>query len=102
MAKVDWNALEQEFKRKHPSRAEPPVAGANISVANIAGDAWEQAQERARIHAREREVLGFTDKAPGYESIDPNTGQMTYSPPASGLGLGKMITKGAAWAKWLA
>jgi hypothetical protein len=34
--------------------------------------------------------------------IDPNTGQMTYSPPSSGLGLGKMITKGAAWAKWLA
>jgi len=34
--------------------------------------------------------------------IDPNTGQMTYTPPRSGLGLGQMISKGAAWAAWLA
>ena len=34
--------------------------------------------------------------------IDPNTGQMTYTPPTSGLGLGAAITKGVAWAKWLA
>tara|TARA_R100000005_G_C4986823_1_gene194938 strand:- start:1298 stop:2011 length:714 start_codon:yes stop_codon:yes gene_type:complete len=34
--------------------------------------------------------------------IDPNTGQMTYTPPRSGLGLSQMISKGAAWAAWLA
>jgi len=34
--------------------------------------------------------------------IDPASGQASYTPPSSGLGLGKMITKGAAWAKWLA
>ena len=34
--------------------------------------------------------------------IDPATGQMTYTPPTSGLGLGAAITKGVAWAKWLA
>tara|TARA_B100000287_G_scaffold393203_1_gene406231 strand:- start:992 stop:1693 length:702 start_codon:yes stop_codon:yes gene_type:complete len=34
--------------------------------------------------------------------IDPNTGQMTYTPPSSGLGLSQMISKGAAWAAWLA
>jgi len=34
--------------------------------------------------------------------MDPATGQASYTPPSSGLGLGKMITKGAAWAKWLA
>ena len=34
--------------------------------------------------------------------IDPATGQATYSPPNSGLGLGKLVQKGAAWAKWLA
>ena len=34
--------------------------------------------------------------------MDPATGQATYSPPNAGLGLGKMIQKGAAWAKWLA
>jgi len=34
--------------------------------------------------------------------IDPATGQASYTPPSSGLGLGKMISKGAAWAKRLA
>tara|TARA_R110002020_G_scaffold52438_6_gene147374 strand:+ start:1677 stop:2369 length:693 start_codon:yes stop_codon:yes gene_type:complete len=34
--------------------------------------------------------------------IDPATGQMTYTPPTSGLGLGAALTKGVAWAKWLA
>ena len=34
--------------------------------------------------------------------IDPATGQMTYNPPTSGLGLGAAISKGVAWAKWLA
>ena len=33
--------------------------------------------------------------------IDPQTGQMSYEPPNSGLGLGSAIQKGAAWAKWL-
>ena len=33
--------------------------------------------------------------------IDPPTGQMSYEPPKSGLGLGGAIQKGAAWAKWL-
>ena len=34
--------------------------------------------------------------------IDPNTGQMSYSPPNSGMGLGGKLVKAAAWAKWLA
>ena len=34
--------------------------------------------------------------------IDPTTGQMSYTPPASGLGLGAALSKGVAWAKWLA
>ena len=34
--------------------------------------------------------------------IAPATGQATYTPPGSGLGLGAMIQKGAAWAAWLA
>ena len=33
--------------------------------------------------------------------IDPQTGQMSYEPPKSGLGLGGAIQKGAAWAKGL-
>ena len=34
--------------------------------------------------------------------LDPNTGQITYSPPNSGLGLGNKLVKAASWAKWLA
>ena len=34
--------------------------------------------------------------------IDPQTNQITYSPPNSGMGLGGKLVKAAAWAKWLA
>lgn len=34
--------------------------------------------------------------------IDPATGQMTYNPPQSGLGIASGIGKAVAWAKWLA
>jgi hypothetical protein len=33
---------------------------------------------------------------------DPATGQITYTPPQSGLHLGQKVAKAAAWAKWLA
>ena len=33
--------------------------------------------------------------------IDPNTGQMSYTPPSGGIGLGQKMAKAAAWAKWL-
>ena len=51
---------------------------------------------------------GYPIPPAGYDTmnnpywIDPNTGQPTYSPPGSGLGLSSMIQKGAAWAAWLA
>ncbi len=58
---------------------------------------------------------GYPIPPAGYDNynnpywIDQATGQMTYTPPSSGLGLagaaqgiGKAIGKGAAWAKWLA
>jgi len=34
--------------------------------------------------------------------IDPQTGQPTYTPPQSGLGIAQGIGKAVAWAKWLA
>ena len=34
--------------------------------------------------------------------IDPATGQPSYTPPQSGLGLASALSKGVAWAKWLA
>jgi len=51
---------------------------------------------------------GYPVPPSGYDNynnpywIDPATGQATYTPPNSGLGLGKLVQKGAAWAKWLA
>ena len=33
--------------------------------------------------------------------IEPQTGQMSYEPPQSGMHLGAALQKGAAWAKWL-
>jgi len=51
---------------------------------------------------------GYPIPPSGYDTmnnpywIDPHTGQATYTPPGSGLGLGGIIQKGAAWAAWLA
>ena len=51
---------------------------------------------------------GYPIPPAGYDNmnnpywIDPQTGQMSYTPPASGLGLANAVSKGIAWAKWLA
>lgn len=51
---------------------------------------------------------GYPVPPSGYDNynnpywLDPATGQATYTPPNSGLGLGRGIAKAAAWAKWLA
>ena len=51
---------------------------------------------------------GYPIPPSGYDNMnnpywmDPATGQASYTPPNSGLGLGKLVQKGAAWAKWLA
>ena len=51
---------------------------------------------------------GYPVPPAGYDNmnnpywIDPQTGQMSYTPPSSGLGLANAVSKGMAWAKWLA
>jgi len=51
---------------------------------------------------------GYPVPPAGYDNmnnpywIDPQTGQMSYTPPTSGLGLANAVSKGIAWAKWLA
>ena len=51
---------------------------------------------------------GYPVPPAGYDNmnnpywIDPQTGQMSYTPPQSGLGLASAVSKGIAWAKWLA
>ena len=65
-------------------------------------------QQMMQQQAAMNNQSGYPVPPAGYDQynnpywIDPQTGQATYSPPNSGLGLGKMISKGAAWAKWLA
>jgi hypothetical protein len=65
-------------------------------------------QQMMQQQAAMNNQSGYPVPPSGYDNynnpywIDPQTGQATYSPPNSGLGLGKMISKGAAWAKWLA
>ena len=50
---------------------------------------------------------GFPVQPAGYDTmgnpywVDPQTGQASYTAPGSGLGIGKMLQKGAAWAAWL-
>tara|TARA_R110000824_G_scaffold35603_2_gene111379 strand:- start:5320 stop:5988 length:669 start_codon:yes stop_codon:yes gene_type:complete len=51
---------------------------------------------------------GYPIPPQGYDSynnpywVDQQTGQMTYTPPQSGLGIASGIGKAVAWAKWLA
>ena len=55
---------------------------------------------------------GYPVPPAGYDNygnpywLDPNTGQVSYTAPSSGLGIGRAamqgIGKAAAWAKWLA
>ncbi|QDP53623.1 MAG: hypothetical protein GOVbin556_87 [Prokaryotic dsDNA virus sp.] len=77
-----------------PIQGAPPQGGMNQQMMN---------QQQAFNNQS-----GYPVPPAGYDNynnpywIDPATGQATYSPPNSGLGLSKMISKGAAWAKWLA
>ena len=77
---------------------------------NIAGQPATGAmnQNMAMGQAAMTNQSGYPVPPAGYDNynnpywIDPATGQASYTPPSAGLGLGKMIQKGAAWAKWLA
>jgi len=77
---------------------------------NIAGQPMTGGmnQNMATGQAAMTNQSGYPVPPAGYDNynnpywIDPQTGQASYTPPSAGLGLGKMIQKGAAWAKWLA
>ncbi|QDP57088.1 MAG: hypothetical protein GOVbin1782_95 [Prokaryotic dsDNA virus sp.] len=78
---------------------------ANIQGAPITGG---MNQNMAMGQGAMTNQSGYPVPPSGYDNynnpywIDPATGQATYTPPNSGLGLSKLVQKGAAWAKWLA
>ena len=85
----------------NPGGVDPSmIQGGNASVQ---ANAMMQQQQMAFNNQS-----GYPVPPAGYDNmnnpywIDPATGQMSYTPPASGLGLANAVSKGLAWAKWLA
>ena len=76
------------------------IQGSNASVS--ANNMMTQQQQAFNNQS------GYPIPPSGYDTmnnpywIDPMTGHPTYTPPNSGLGLGQAISKGLAWASWLA
>ena len=85
----------------NPGGVDPSmIQGGNASVQ---ANAMMQQQ-----HMAFNNQSGYPIPPAGYDNmnnpywIDPQTGQMSYTPPSSGLGLASAMSKGIAWAKWLA
>ena len=85
----------------NPGGVDPSmIQGGNASVQ---ANAMMQQQ-----HMAFNNQSGYPIPPAGYDNmnnpywIDPQTGQMSYTPPQSGLGLAQGIGKAVAWAKWLA
>ncbi len=110
MAKAQY--LEsQGFASQGQGSSQPPVAnpsGVDPSMitggnASVQANAMMQQQ-----HMAFNNQSGYPIPPAGYDNmnnpywIDPQTGQMSYTPPSSGLGLASAMSKGIAWAKWLA
>ena len=87
---------------------QPPMGGnapANIQGSPAMGG---MNQNMAMGQGAMTNQSGYPVPPSGYDNynnpywVDPQTGQATYTPPNAGLGLTKLVQKGAAWAKWLA
>jgi len=83
----------------------PPQLDPNIQGAPAMGGMNQQMMMQQQAMNNQS---GYPIPPQGYDSynnpywLDPQTGQMSYTPPNSGLGLGAALSKGVAWAKWLA
>ena len=91
--------VQQQYS--NPGGVDPSmIQGGNASVQ---ANAMIQQQQMAFNNQS-----GYPIPPAGYDNmsnpywIDPQTGQMSYTPPSSGLGLASAMSKGIAWAKWLA
>lgn len=78
-----------------------PSAG--MAIAGLTG----QTQQYQQMQGAANNGTGYPIPPSGQDGygrpywIDPQSGQMSYEPPSSGLHLGSAIQKTAAWAKWL-
>ena len=93
--------MGQQQMMANPGGVDPSmIQGGNASVQ---ANAMMQQQQMAFNNQS-----GYPIPPAGYDNmnnpywIDPQTGQMSYTPPSSGLGLASAMSKGIAWAKWLA
>tara|TARA_R100000656_G_scaffold124773_1_gene103793 strand:+ start:291 stop:1025 length:735 start_codon:yes stop_codon:yes gene_type:complete len=107
---------QQAAAQSYPQPYQPAAMGASMGAttgldpSQIQGGGQSQAINNAMLEQQQafNNPSGFPIAPAGTDSMgnpywmDPMTGQPTYTMPASGLGLGKMIQKGAAWAAWLA
>ena len=99
-----------------PSMGQPAMGQPGMAPSNIQGNATfggvnsQIAMQQQAFNPMNQS--GYPVPPAGYDQmnnpywIDPATGQATYTPPQSGLGLGSALvhgaSKAAAWAKWLA
>ena len=93
--------MGQQQMMANPGGVDPSmIQGGNASVQ---ANAMMQQQQMAFNNQS-----GYPIPPAGYDNmnnpywIDPQTGQMSYTPPSSGLGLASAMSKGIAWVKWLA
>ena len=106
MQQTQPQAMPQTYT---PQGANMPNAGGLNPTQISGGNPMVQANNVAMQQTQAfNNPSGFPVTPAGYDTmgnaywIDPATGQPTYSPPGSGLGLANVISKTAAWAAWLA
>ena len=92
---------EAQMASMQPQQGVP----ANIQGAPAMGGMNQQMMQQQMAFNNQS---GYPIPPAGYDQynnpywIDPNTGQPSYTPPTSGLGLAGALSKAVAWAKWLA
>jgi|TARA_R100000084_G_scaffold90121_2_gene44148 hypothetical protein len=104
MAKEQY-LQSQGFNVGQSQQPQQPQQPSNIQGAPAMGGINQQMMQQQMALNNQS---GYPVPPAGYDQynnpywIDPASGQMTYNPPQSGLGLASAIGKTVAWAKWLA
>jgi hypothetical protein len=99
---------QQPYQQYQPQQGLPNAGGLNPSQISGGNPMVQANNMMQQQHQAMNNPSGYPVQPNGYDTmgnpywLDPATGQPSYTPPGSGIGLGKMIQKGAAWAAWLA